>query len=60
MPSKSQAQHNFMEMMAHNPEKAKGKHVPKKVAKEFVKADKKDKSYKGHKKMKTVLTDSWY
>lgn len=39
MPSKSLAQHRYMAMMAFNPPKS-GKRVPKKVAKEFVQADK--------------------
>lgn len=39
MPSKSLAQHRYMAMMAFNPPKS-GKKVPKKVAKEFVSADK--------------------
>lgn len=40
MPSVSKKQHNLMAMMAFNPPK-KGKKVPKKVAKEFIAADKK-------------------
>lgn len=42
MPSKSQRQHNFFEMIAHNPEKAKVRVTKglKKTAKEFVAADK--------------------
>jgi len=40
MPSKSRAQHNLMEMMAHNPSASKKGKVSKKVAAEFVKADK--------------------
>jgi hypothetical protein len=43
MPSKSKKQHNFMEMCAHNPEKAKKACPPKKVAKDFVAADKRAK-----------------
>lgn len=40
MPSKSQAQHNYMEGIAHGDIKP-GKHGPsKKVAEEFVKHDK--------------------
>lgn len=38
MPSKSQKQHNYMAMMAFNPPKGK-KGPSKKVAKEFVEAD---------------------
>lgn len=40
MPSKSQAQHNFMEGVAHNPEFAKRAGVSQKVGKDFVEADK--------------------
>lgn len=40
MPSASKKQHNLMAMMAFNPPK-KGKKVPRKVAKEFIEADKK-------------------
>jgi len=40
MPSKSKAQHNFMEMIAHNPAMAKKKGVPQSVGREFEKADK--------------------
>ena len=43
MPSKSPAQHRFMEAAAHNPKFAKKAGVPQKVAKEFVSADKKRK-----------------
>lgn len=39
MPSKSLKQHNYMAMMAFNPPKGK-KGPSKKVAKEFVNADK--------------------
>ena len=40
MPSKSQKQHNFMEMIANNPAKAKQLGVPQSVGKEFAQADK--------------------
>jgi hypothetical protein len=40
MPSKSAKQHRFMEAAAHNPKFAKKAHIPQKVAKEFVAADK--------------------
>ena len=40
MPSKSKKQHNFMEMIAHDPKKAKEKGVPQSVGKDFEKADK--------------------
>ena len=39
MPSKSKAQHNLMEMVAHNPAAAKLVGIPQSVGKEFVKAD---------------------
>ena len=38
MPVTSKRQWRFMQMMAHNPEKAKKKRMPSKVAKEFIKA----------------------
>ena len=40
MPVKSQKQRNLMEMVAHNPERARalGFKVPQKVASEFLKA----------------------
>lgn len=40
MPSKSPAQHRFMEAAAHNPQFAAKAGIPVKVAKEFVAADK--------------------
>ena len=40
MPSKSSKQHNFMEMVAHDPKKAKQLKVPQSVGKDFVAADK--------------------
>ena len=40
MPSKSKAQHNFMEMVAHNPKAAKRVGVPQSVGRDFVEADK--------------------
>jgi hypothetical protein len=40
MPSKSKAQHNLMEAVAHNPEFAKKVKIPVSVGKDFVKADK--------------------
>lgn len=40
MPSKSPAQHRFMEMVAHSPEAAKRVGVPQSVGQEFVQADK--------------------
>jgi hypothetical protein len=41
MPSKSTKQARFMAMLAHNPGMAEEAGVPMKVAKDFVKADKK-------------------
>ena len=46
MPSTSKKQHNFMEMVAHNPAMAKKVGVPQSVGKEFVNADK-GKKFKG-------------
>lgn len=40
MPSKSPAQHNLMEMVAHDPAAARRTGVPQSVGKEFVAADK--------------------
>lgn len=40
MPSKSDKQHRFMEMIAHDPKAAKRLGVPQKVGKDFVAADK--------------------
>jgi hypothetical protein len=41
MPSKSKAQHNLMEAVAHSPKFAKKVGIPQTVGKEFVSADKK-------------------
>mgnify|MGYP003349502088 CR=1 FL=1 len=46
MPSKTLKQHNLMEMVAHNPAKAKELKIPQSVGKEFVAADK-GKKFKG-------------
>ena len=40
MPSKSRAQHNLMEAVAHNPKFAKKVGIPQKVGKDFAEADK--------------------
>lgn len=40
MPSVSESQHNLMEAAAHGAKFAKAKKIPRKVAKEFVAADK--------------------
>jgi hypothetical protein len=40
MPSKTLKQHNLMEMVAHNPKKAKELGIPQKVGKDFEAADK--------------------
>ena len=40
MPSTSVRQHNFFEMIAHDPAKARQAGVPVKVGKDFVAADK--------------------
>jgi hypothetical protein len=47
MPSKSKAQHNFMEAVAHNPAFAKKAGVPQSVGKDFSSADKGRKFSKG-------------
>ena len=47
MPSKSPAQHNLMEAVAHNPAFAKKVGIPQKVGKEFAKADEDKKFKKG-------------
>ena len=47
MPSKSKAQHNFMEAVANNPSFAKKVGVPQSVGKEFSNADKNRKFSKG-------------
>ena len=47
MPSKSKAQHNFMNAVAHSPEFAKKVGVPQSVGKEFSNADKGRKFSKG-------------
>lgn len=39
MPSKSKAQHNLMEMVAHDPKAAKRVGIPQSVGKDFAKAD---------------------
>lgn len=39
MPSKSPAQHRFMEAIAHNPEFARKANVPQSVGREFVAHD---------------------
>lgn len=44
MPSTSEAQHNFMEMCAHDPQHTHGKCPSAEVAKEFAKADEADES----------------
>ncbi len=47
MPSTSKKQHNFMEAIAHSPSFAKKAGVPQSVGKDFSKADKGRKFYKG-------------
>lgn len=39
MPSKSKAQHNLMEAVAHDPKFARKSGIPQSVGKEFAKAD---------------------
>lgn len=48
MPSKSAAQHNFMEAIAHSPKFAKKAGVPQSVGKDFTKADDKAGITKSH------------
>lgn len=50
MPSKSQRQHNFMEMIAHDPRIAKQKGISPKVGKDFVEADKASGKFRKKKK----------
>ena len=40
MPSKSQAQHNLMEMVAHDPQAAKRTGIPQSVGQDYIAADK--------------------
>lgn len=40
MPSVSPKQHRFMELIAHDPERARQLGVPQSVGKDFVEADK--------------------
>jgi hypothetical protein len=47
MPSKTKAQHNFMNAVAHSPEFAKKAGVPQSVGKDFSNADKSRKFAKG-------------
>jgi hypothetical protein len=47
MPSKSKAQHNLMEAVAHSPAFAKKVGIPSKVGRDFVTADKGKKFAKG-------------
>jgi hypothetical protein len=47
MPSTSKKQHNFMEMVAHDPKKAKQLGIKQSVGKEFVAADKSKKFKEG-------------
>ena len=47
MPSKSKAQHNLMEAVAHNSKFAKKVGIPQSVGKDFAKADKGKKFKKG-------------
>jgi hypothetical protein len=49
MPSVSKKQHNFMEMIAHDPKAAKRVGVKQSVGKDFVAADKGKKFRSGNK-----------
>jgi hypothetical protein len=55
MPSKSKAQHNFMEAIAHSPSFAKKVGVPQKVGQDFSNADKGRKFSKGGDTMATKM-----
>ena len=55
MPSKSKAQHNFMEAIAHSPSFAKKVGVPQSVGKDFTTADKGRKFSKGGDTMATKM-----
>ena len=50
MPSKSQAQHNLMELVAHDPAAAKRLGIPQSVGEEFIQADKSKKLAKALRK----------
>ncbi len=47
MPSKSKAQHNLMEGVAHDPKFADKVGIPQKVGKDFAAADKSTGKFKG-------------
>ncbi len=55
MPSKSQAQHRFMEAIAHSPEFAKKAGVKQSVGKDFVAADKAKKSQSVRSSIKSAM-----
>jgi hypothetical protein len=46
MPSRSQSEHRYWEMIAHDKDKAKQEGVSQSVAREFVEGDKHNKDYK--------------
>ncbi len=50
MPSKSKAQHNLMEAVAHSAKFAKKAGIPQRVGKEFAAADKAKGKFKAKKK----------
>ena len=64
MPSKSKAQHNLMEAVAHSPKFAKKVGIPQKVGKDFAEADKGKKFKSGglyeniHKKQARIAAGS--
>jgi hypothetical protein len=62
MPSKSRAQHNLMEMVAHDPAAAKRVGIKQSVGKDFVQADKgrSMKSLPQHKAMGGLVPSSSY
>ena len=55
MPSKSRAQHNLMEMVAHDPEAAQRLGIPQSVGRDFVTADQTSRSWKKRRKVAQAL-----
>lgn len=49
MPSVSRLQHRFMEIAKHDKQFAEQHHIPQKVAREFVEADKREGRYQDSK-----------
>jgi hypothetical protein len=55
MPSKSQAQHNLMAAVAHNPEFARKVGISQSIGREFIEADKRKGSFKRKSKKRAHL-----